>query len=197
MTVTHDSRGETHSNIGVFEEKTISSELIFDGAIIRVRKDTVEAREGKTAYREVVEHNGGVVVIAVTEDGDVPIVRQYRQAAGKVMLELPAGKLERINGEIEDRKEAAIRELKEETGYEATDIRWLTSHYATPGYCTEILTIYLATGLTKGEVSFDEHEALEPELIKLDTLYDMAIKGELDDAKTIVGVLMAHDILKN
>jgi ADP-ribose pyrophosphatase len=169
-----------------FEEKTIESEMIYEGAILNLRRDVVSVKDGGTSKREIIEHFGGSVILAVTPEGKIPMVRQYRKAAEKVMLELPAGKLE----ENEDPEKAAIRELREETGYRAGKIERIASFYPTVGYSTEILHIYLATELTPGETDFDDNEAIDIELYAPETLYNMIDKGEIDDGKTLIGLLM-------
>jgi ADP-ribose pyrophosphatase len=170
----------------VYEEKTLSSEMIYEGKIINLRRDVVTTRGGREAAREIVEHNGGVVIAALTDDNKVPMVRQYRKAAEKVVLEIPAGKLEAG----EDPMEAALRELKEETGFSAASIRHITDAYSSIGYSTEVLHFYLATGLTPGETDFDEGEAIDVELMDLDELRALAIDGGLEDQKTIVAIFL-------
>ena len=123
-----------------FEEKTISSERIYEGAIINLRRDEVTVQNG-TSYREIIEHNGGAVLAAVTDEGKMVMVRQYRKPAGRVMLEVPAGKID--SGE--EPLSAAIRELKEETGYTATEVKFMTSFYPSVGYSEEVLYLYLCT----------------------------------------------------
>ena len=126
-----------------FEEKTLKSEKIYDGAIINLRRDKVTV-QGGTSYREIIEHNGGAVIAALTEDRRLVMVRQYRKPADKVMLEVPAGKID--PGEMP--LEAAVRELKEETGYTASKVEFLTEFYPSVGYSEERLYLYLCTGLT-------------------------------------------------
>ena len=173
-----------------FEEKTLKSEKIYDGVIINLRRDKVTV-QGGTSYREIVEHNGGAVMAALTEDKKLVMVRQYRKPAGKVMLEVPAGKID--PGEMP--LEAAVRELKEETGYTASKVEFLTEFYPSVGYSEERLYLYLCTGLTSGETCFDENEAIEIEEIDLDRLFKMAMSGELDDAKTIIAILMVKALV--
>ena len=133
-----------------FEEKTLKSEKIYDGAIINLRRDKVTV-QGGTSYREIIEHNGGAVIAALTEDRRLVMVRQYRKPADKVMLEVPAGKIDPGEKPIE----AAVRELKEETGYAASKVEFLTEFYPSVGYSEEKLYLYLCTGLTPGETCFD------------------------------------------
>ena len=173
-----------------FEEKTLKSEKIYEGTIINLRRDKVTA-QGGTSYREIREHNGGAVIAALTEDKKLVMVRQYRKPADKVMLEVPAGKID--PGEMP--LEAAVRELKEETGYTASKVEFLTEFYPSVGYSEERLYLYLCTGLTPGETCFDENEAIEIEEIDLDRLFKMAMSGELDDAKTIIAILMVKALV--
>lgn len=173
-----------------FEEKTLKSEKIYDGVIINLRRDKVTV-QGGTSYREIVEHNGGAVMAALTEDKKLVMVRQYRKPAGKVMLEVPAGKIDKGEKPLE----AAVRELKEETGYTASKVEFLTEFYPSVGYSEERLYLYLCTGLTPGETCFDENEAIEIEEIDLDRLFKMAMSGELDDAKTIIAILMVKALV--
>ena len=173
-----------------FEEKTLKSEKIYEGGIINLRRDKVTV-QGGTSYREIIEHNGGAVIAALTEDKKLVMVRQYRKPADKVMLEVPAGKID--PGEMP--LEAAVRELKEETGYTASKVEFLTEFYPSVGYSEERLYLYLCTGLTPGETCFDENEAIETEEIDLDRLFKMDMSGELDDAKTIIAILMVKALV--
>ena len=174
-----------------FEEKTISSEMIYEGKILNLRRDLVEVKDGGTSYREIIEHSGGVAVAAVTDDNQMILVRQYRKAAEQDILEIPAGRRE----DQEDPLVAAMRELREETGYTARKFSHLTSFYATIGYCTEVIHVYLATGLTPGETDFDEHEAIEMETYPIDELKQMIFDGEIVDGKTITAILLAAEKL--
>lgn len=169
-----------------YEEKTISSEMIYEGAILNLRRDQVCVRDDRTSYREIVEHNGGVAVAAVTEDGQMLMVRQYRKAAEQVVLEVPAGKRETD----EDPMFTAMRELREETGYSAQKFRHLTSFYSSIGYSTEVIHIYMATGLTPGETDFDENEAIDTESYPVGELKQMVLSGQIIDGKTIAAILL-------
>lgn len=174
-----------------FEEKTISSQKIYEGAILNLRKDKVTVRNGES-FREIVEHRGGAVIAAVKEDGTMIMVRQYRKPAGRVMLEVPAGKTDpgETNPEM-----TALRELKEETGYTAKNIRLLTRMYPSVGYSEEVLYIYLCTDLTAGETDFDENEAIDICEYPVETLYQMVMQGEIEDGKSQVTILMIRGLL--
>lgn len=169
-----------------YEEKTISSEMIYEGAILNLRKDKVYVKDDNISYREIVEHNGGVAIAALTDDGQMLMVRQYRKAAEQVVMEVPAGKRETD----EDPMFTAMRELKEETGYSAKKFRHLTSFFSSIGYSTEVIHIYLATGLTPGETDFDENEAIDIESHSVKELKQMVLDGEIIDGKTITAILL-------
>ena len=173
-----------------FEEKTLKSEKIYKGAIINLRRDKVTV-QGGTSYREIIEHNGGAVIAALTEDNKLVMVRQYRKPADKVMLEVPAGKIDPGEKPLD----AAVRELKEETGYTAAKVEFLTQFYPSVGYSEEVLYLYLCTGLTPGETNFDENEAIDIEEVELDRLFKMAMSGEIDDAKTLIAILMVKALV--
>jgi ADP-ribose pyrophosphatase len=175
-----------------FKERTIKSEKIFSGKIINVRVDTVELPNGNTSTREIVEHPGGVGIIPITENREVIMVRQFRKPVDEICLEIPAGKL----NYGEDPYECGVRELEEETGYKAKNIQSLGHFYSTPGFTNEILHIYMATGLYKGEVKLDEDEFVETETIPLDELVDMVMNGEIRDAKSIIAILKASQLMK-
>jgi ADP-ribose pyrophosphatase len=177
----------------IFEEKTISSEMIYKGAILNLRKDTVEVVGNKISHREIIEHNGGVTIAAVTDDNKMVLVKQFRKAVEKVILEVPAGKRDGA----EEYLETAKRELKEETGYTAQNIKMLTKFYASVGYSEELIYAYLCTGLTPGETQFDDNEAIDVIEYDIDELYKMIMNGEIADSKTIITVLMAIEHLSS
>jgi len=170
----------------ITKEKTLSSEIIYEGAILNLRKDKVTVKDGRTSYREIVEHNGGVVILGVTGSGRIPMIRQYRKAAEQIMFELPAGKLEKG----EDPMEAAIRELREETGYTAGRIRHAASFYPTVGYSEEILHVYFAEDLTAGDTDFDENESIDIEEFVPEKLYELIDAGCMNDGKTLIALLL-------
>ena len=168
------------------EEKTLTQEYRFRGRIINLRTDTAELPNGTVAGREVVEHPGGVCVAPLTDTGELLFVRQYRYPYQEVLLELPAGKRDR-NGE--DPLECGRRELLEETGATAIRYRSLGQVYPSPGYCDEVIHLYLAEGLSFGEAQQDEDEFVEVERIPLDRAVAMVMNGEITDAKTQIAVL--------
>ena len=175
----------------VFEEKVLSQEMIYEGKIINLRKDKVTVKNG-TSTREVIEHNGGAVLAAITDEGKMVMIRQYRRPADKVMFEVPAGKID----PGEDPMVTAGRELKEETGYTAKDIRYLTRFYTSVGYSEEVLYLYLCRDLEPGETDFDENEALDIEEWDIQELHEMVMRGEIDDAKTLIAIEFAYNIVK-
>lgn len=170
------------------EEKKIDSKEIFDGKVMRVTLDRVELPNGKEADREIVHHRGAVCVLPLTDEGDVICVRQFRYAHGEALLEIPAGKLEAWDT---DHREAVLRELSEETGAECRELRYLGKLYPSPAIFTEVIHMYLATGLTFGDTHPDDDEFLSVERIPLTELKDMVMRGEIYDAKTQVCVLRA------
>lgn len=173
-------------------EKTLRSEYKFEGRVFKARLDEVLLPDGKQSKREIVEHGGGVGVLAVTADGEVPLVRQYRHPYGEVIYEIPAGKLEKNEQPLSCGK----RELYEETGFTATKWESLGVVYPSPGYCAEKIYIYFATDLSAGENKLDDGEFLECELIPIDTAVDMVMSGEIRDSKTQIAILKADKMLK-
>ena len=172
----------------IVEEKTLSTERIYEGAILNLRRDKVTIKDGKTSYREIVEHRGGIVIAAITDEGKIPVVKQFRKAAEKAVLEIPAGKLE-LN---EDPKDAAKRELKEETGYTAKTIDYVNSFYSSIGYSEEILHLFIARDLEKGATAFDDNEAIDIYEYRLDDLMKMVMDGTIEDAKSIIAIFMLN-----
>ena len=175
-----------------FIENTITSKVVYEGRIVTVKEDTAELHNGKSAYREIVDHPGGVAIIPIDENGEVVTVRQFRYPFMVETIEVPAGKLEYG----EDPYECAVRELSEETGISAGRILSLGQIYPSPGYCREILHIYLALDLSYGASHPDEDEFLNVERIALDELVRMVMNDEIRDAKTVVAVLKAANYIK-
>lgn len=167
-------------------EKTLNSKTIYKGKIIDVKLDDVLLPNGSVVKREVVVNCGGATILAVGEQGLIPVVKQYRYGAGDYLYELPAGKL----NEGEDALTCAIRELEEETGYIASkeNITHLATIVPTPAYVTEKIYIYLATDLKRGSVHLDDDEFVDLYQFTLDQLLTMIDNGEIQDSKTIIGV---------
>ena len=168
-----------------FEEKTLNSEVIYEGRIITVHVDDVELPDGTKAKREVVEHSGGVCVAALTDNDELLFVRQFRYPHKRELLELPAGKLEKGENPLE----AGIRELEEECGVIAEKVFSLGTVYPTVAYCSEIIHLYGATGLRKTEQHLDMGEFLSVERKPLDEAVRMVMNGEISDSKTVALVL--------
>jgi len=168
------------------EEKTIESELVLEGPIFSVRRHKVTARDGKVATRDIIEHSGGVGICALTDDNKLLMIRQFRKAAEAVVWEIPAGKAEPGERFID----TAVRELKEETGYCGEKFESLIKFYGTIGYNNELIEIFKAHATVKGDTNFDEHEAIELFEMELPDLLQMIDRGEIIDAKTIVGILL-------
>lgn len=177
----------------VYEEKTMKCDRLYEGKIINLRIDTVELPEKKYSKREIIEHPGGVGIVPVTEDNCVILVKQFRKAVNRMLLEIPAGKLE-VN---EEPRETAIRELKEETGYEAEKLKYLLEFYTSPGYTNEKIYLFLASGLIYGEQDLDEGEFCEIEKYNIDELTKMIDRGEIIDSKTIIGINIAKEYFKS
>lgn len=172
-------------------EKTLATEKIFDGRVVKLRVDTVELPNGQQAKREVISHPGGVGVIALDDNNNVLLVKQFRPGAKDVLLEIPAGKLEYG----ENPEECGKRELLEETGFKSTEFYHLSRFYVTPAYCEEIINVYYAKGLIKEKQNLDADEFLNVEKIPFDTLFTMVMSGEITDAKTVIATLKLKEIL--
>jgi ADP-ribose pyrophosphatase len=173
-------------------EKRTSSEDIFDGVVLHVKRDMVTLSNGTPAVREVIRHIGAVCVIPVTENNEVIMERQYRYPLDRVILEIPAGKLDTPT---EDPFHAAVRELEEETGLQANTWRKLTRIDTTPGFCNERISIYLATDLSQHPAHPDADEFLGLARISLAEAVARCMSGEFCDSKTVIGLLMAHQVL--
>ncbi len=176
-----------------FEEKQLSSELIFDGIVVHLYFDKILLPNGCEATREYLKHNGAVCILPLTPENEVVCVRQFRYPFGKVMLEIPAGKLD---SKGEDPRSAALRELREETGAVCENLTYLGKFYPSPAILDEEISMYLATGLTFGATDFDEDEFIEIVKIPFDILLDMVCRGEVPDGKTQTAVLRAFFELK-
>ncbi len=167
------------------EEKTISSEQKFDGKIVKLYLDKAELEDGRVVSREVIKHPGGVCVLPLDDEGNVLFVRQFRYPHQKVLLEIPAGKLEYG----ENHSECGLRELKEETGCTCDKYDYLGCLIPTPAYDSEVIHMYLARGLHYGEQKLDAGEFLDVEKIPLEKAVDMVMDGGITDSKTQIAIL--------
>ena len=175
--------------------KVLSSEVVYKGRVFAVTHDEVEEPGGVRAGRDVVRHNGSVVILAVdtrenAEDPGVLLIRQYRHAAGQFLLELPAGRIDAG----EKMLPAAKRELIEETGYRAKKWSKLVTYYASPGFVSEAMNILLAEELTQGEATPEEDERIELRMTPLSEVLEMIRAGEMLDGKTLTGVLLYESL---
>jgi ADP-ribose pyrophosphatase len=179
-------------------ERLVSSEVLRRGRILEFRVDTVELADGSRSTRDIAGHAGAVAMVAIDPDGNVLLVRQWRHAIGQALLEIPAGSLDRHpDGSVEDHATAAARELEEETGYRANRWRYLGRFYSAPGFTSELLHIYLATELSpahEGRLGPDADERLELQRMSLAEAVAMAERGELHDAKSLVGLLWVANL---
>ena len=183
-----DSEAE---NLRLREIRT-NSEEIFDGVVLHVQRDTVKLPNGGEAVREVIRHIGAVCVIPVLENNDVVMERQFRYPLDRVILEIPAGKLDAAG---EDRFSAIQRELREETGYTADEWTVLGDFHPAPAYSDEYITMYMARKLRRGNRHLDEDEFLDVCTVPLKDLVEDVMAGKISDAKTQVCVLKAARLL--
>lgn len=175
-----------------FEEKTIEREEIYQGAVVHLVKDKVALPDDKgQGYREIILHNGGVSVLAITPERRIVLVKQYRKAVEEVSIEIPAGKLE--PGESVDKKAAALRELEEETHYTG-DLQQIAQFYSAIGFCNEEITLFLGNHLTRvaNPRPHDPDETLEVLEVSLAEALDFIAQGAIKDAKTIIAIQYAQ-----
>ncbi len=170
----------------IFEEKTISTKRIYEGKIINLRVDTVSLPNGGTALRELVEHPGGVGIVALTDDNEIILVKQFRKPLEMSIYEVPAGKMDKGD---ESPESCGRRELEEETGYSADEFIYLGYMYPSPGFVDEVTHLFLARGLHKGAAHPDEDEYLNTEKIDFEKAVEMTMNNEINDAKTVFGIL--------
>ena len=180
-------------NVEQMKESCILSRNVFDGKVLHVFLDDIRLPDGKTGFREYIKHGGAVAVLPLTDEGEVICVKQYRYAIGRVTCEIPAGKLD-CREEIH--KEAALRELREETGAECQTLTFLGTYIGSPAILDEKIDVYLAEGLTFGETDFDEDEFIELERKPLEALVEDAMEGKIMDGKTLFAVFKVHELLR-
>jgi 8-oxo-dGTP pyrophosphatase MutT (NUDIX family) len=176
--------GDDGQELKVEDQEVVWSGYGFKGKLINVRLDTVQLPNGDQRQREIVEHPGAVAVVPVLEDGRIVLVRQYRPAVKRSMLELPAGTVE----EGEDVSVTATRELEEETGYRTRDLRELVRFWVSPGWCDEELVVFVAMNVDPGEQSPEDDEQIEVEIVAPDRIPELITQGEIADSKTMVGL---------
>ncbi len=173
-------------------ELTVESKRVYEGRVINLRVDTVRMRNGRTTTREIIEHRGAVCVVALDTQGRVLLVRQYRKAIEDLLLELPAGGLNA--GEMPEH--AAHRELLEETGYKAAKMEHLATFWLAPGYSTEKMYSYLATGLSLGKPENEEDEDITVEWEPLESAPQLIREGTVRDSKSIASLFLALEHLR-
>lgn len=171
-------------------ERILSEEPAWRGRMLDVRTAEVRLPNGRVTGRDLVRHPGASAVVALTETGKIVLVRQYRTALDRVTVEIPAGKLD----PGEDPIECARRELLEETGFTAARISYLTTIATTPGFCDEVIHLYMATGLTFAGANPDDDEFVNVDLVPLSELIDAVLDGKIEDAKTVIGALACDAI---
>lgn len=191
--------GEHHPADDRLRETVVGSRVVHRGAYIEVRVDDILTPEGRRSTRDIVGHPGAVAIVALDAEERVLLVRQFRLAAGRTLLEIPAGTLDRhADGTLEDPEVASRRELEEETGYRAATWRHLGAFWTAPGFATELMHLYLARDLApahEDRLGPDEDERLELEHVPWREAVAMAERGEIADAKSLVGLFWLARIL--
>jgi len=174
-------------------EESISSDIVFKGQLLEVRRDEAALPNGKTGIREWINHPGAVCCIPILPDGKIGMIKQYRYAVRQEMIELPAGKLDKS----ERPEDCALRELEEEIGYRANNLTLLTNIHPAIGFTNENMWVYLAEDLTKTESNLDSDEFIELIPKKLEDAVDMIWSGEITDVKTIIGLLWTKKVMNS
>ncbi|MEP7287218.1 MAG: NUDIX hydrolase [Chloroflexota bacterium] len=172
-------------------EKTLSSEMIYDGKIVHLSVDTVQLPNGQTTRREVVRHSGAVAIVPLDAEGNVILVRQYRHAANRILLEIPAGTLNKD----EDPDVCAVRELQEEIGYKPGKLEKIGAIFVAPGYTSEFIHLYLATDLSESRLELDEDEFIEVSRVPFQEAITLIHVGEIIDGKSVSALLLAKEQL--
>ncbi len=173
--------------------KVLNSETIHQGRVFTLLRDEILYPDGRKSHFEILRHGGAVAMLPINVDGDILFVKQYRHAVGKELLELPAGRLE----DGEDPEECAARELKEEIAFSPGKLQLLGKFLVAPGYSDELISLYLATDLTPASLPQDEDEAIEIVTMSSSEALERINLGEISDAKSILGILLAQASLPN
>ena len=184
--------GEDAPGDAALHERVLSEEQAWRGRILDVRSLKVELPNGHVSGRDIIRHPGAAAVVALTSEGKIALVRQYRTALDRVTVEIPAGKLE----PGEDPLAAAHRELEEETGFTADKMAYLTSIASSDGFTDEVIHLYMATGLTFTSSNPDDDEFINVDLVELTELVDAVLDGRVEDAKTVVGALACDAVAR-
>ncbi len=166
----------------------VKSEPLFQGRAFKIRRDHMKTPDGRETKFDIVEHGGSVILIPVDHDGNLLFVRQYRHAAGRDLLELPAG----TRDGDEPYEECAAREIREETGMEAGTLKKVGEFFLAPGYSTEFMQVFLATDLKHNPLEADDDEFLSVEKIPVNKAIEMAERGEMPDAKSLAALFLAR-----
>lgn len=167
-------------------EKTLSSEIIYDGRAVKLRVDTVEMSNGRQTTREIVEHSDCVAIVAIDEEDNLLLVSQFREAVETELLEIPAGGIE----PGEDPPAAVSREMQEETGYYPRKLERLGGFYSAPGYCTEYLHLYLATDLVASQLFAEDTEEISLVRVSLSQISELIASGSIRDSKSLAGLYL-------
>ena len=170
----------------------VSSEILLQGRVFKIRRDTLKTPDGRETKYEIIEHGGSVVIVPIDQDGNVLFVRQYRHAAGEDLLELPAG----TRDGNEPYEECAAREIREETGMEAGKLQRVGDFYLAPGYSSEFMAVFLATDLKHNPLEGDEDEFLQVEKFPIQTVDEVFQRGKSPDAKSLAAWLLAKPHIK-
>lgn len=173
-------------------EEILFSRTVFDGELIKLRIDTVQTADGRETTREIVEHSEVVAIVAVDNNDNTLLVRQFRLPAGKELLEIPAGGID----EGETPEEAVRREMQEETGYLPRKVEKLGGFYSAPGFCTEYLHLYLAADLVPGKLHAEDTDEITLERVPLSKIPELITSGSICDAKSIAGLLTCLEYRK-
>ena len=167
-------------------EKTLSSQQIYDGRILKLRLDTVKLPSGRVTKREIVEHDDSIAIVAIDGDDNVLLVKQFRKAVEKEVLEIPAGGIE----PGEEPVAAVKRELREETGFLPQRVERIGGFYTSPGYSSEFLHLFVASDLTPEKLQAEDTESIKVERVPISRILELIRTGAINDAKSVAGLLM-------